>query len=653
MATKGLDHWADIVVVVLYFLAIIGIGLWTLCRPNRGNVKSYFLAGRSMPWIAVGASLFSSNIGAEHFVGLAGAGASSGIALVLFEWFVVFLILICGWIILPVYISSGVYTLPEYMERRHGGPLIRIYLSCLALVLYVVTKLSASIFAGSLFIQLALGWDMYASIAVLLTVTGILTVLGGLTAVMYTDTFQTAVMVIGAFIVMGLGFREVGSLQSLEQKYMGAIPQIRSENSTCGMPNKDAFHLFLDPAASDYPWPGLVLQSTLGCVWYWCFDQVIVQRSLAAKNISNAKGGSLVAGYLKLLPLFLLIFPGMISRVLYPNEVACVDPVECKKYCDNPVGCSNIAYPKLVLELLPLGLRGLLMAVMLSAIMSSLTSIFNSSSTVFTMDLWRRARPNASQRELLIVGRVFIAVMCTLSILWIPLVKSSKGGRIFTYMTASEGYIASPIGILFLFSIFWKRTTQTGAFAGLLCGNIVGGIRLILEFVFPAPTCGEPETRPEILYKVNYLYFCQMLLFLCACVTVVVSLLTNPRSDDELHGMTWWTRHKAEKVDREEDVKGQNDNEEIMMKANSSSISKDEESQVRQSEDKHNALPQSSRTKRIITFLCGLQESGTDPEFTVIQRKTFLAEKPIQKKLLNLNAVLLIVVIAFLTGYFR
>ncbi|XP_069119421.1 sodium/glucose cotransporter 4-like isoform X3 [Argopecten irradians] len=411
---KGLTHWADILIVVSYFIIVIGVGLWSLRRPNRGNVKSYFLAGRSMPWFAIGASLFSSNIGSEHFVGLAGAGASSGISMVLYEWFVIFLILLCAWLFLPVYISAGVYTLPEYIEKRHGGRKLRTYLCCIALVLYVVSKLAVSIFAGSMFIQMTLGWDMYLSIIVLLVITGVYTILGGLTAVMYTDTFQTTVMILGSLSITVIGFQKVGGLESLKTEYMEAIPKIRNNATTCGIPKDDAFQVFLDPVSGDYPWPGLVLQSSLGCLWYWCCDQVIVQRSLGAKNLSHAKGGSILAGYLKTLPLFLIVFPGMISRVLYPDEVGCVDPEECSRICDNPVGCSNIAYPKLVLELLPVGLRGLLMAVMVSAIMSSLTSIFNSSSTVFTMDIWRRIRVKASQRELLIVGSYHVCCECSM-----------------------------------------------------------------------------------------------------------------------------------------------------------------------------------------------------------------------------------------------
>ncbi|KAK3087175.1 hypothetical protein FSP39_002642 [Pinctada imbricata] len=555
MATPGLDHWADILVVIIYFIFVLGVGVWSVYRQKRGSVSSYFLAGRSMSWFPVGASLFSSNIGSEHFVGLAGTGAAAGIAMISYEWASMPLVLLLAWLFLPVYISAGVYTLPEFMEKRFGGKRIRIYLSVLALVLYIVTKLAVSIFAGALFIQLALGWDMYISIVALLVITGIYTILGGLTAVIFTDTLQTVVMTLGSFALVGISFHKIGGYERLQVKYMEAIPSVRNPNSTCGYPRGDAFHIFRDAVEGDNPWPGLILQSSLGCLWYWCCDQVIVQRSLAARNMSHAKGGSILAGYLKLLPLFMMILPGMISRALYPDEVACVDPAECKKYCDNPVGCSNIAYPKLVLELLPYGVRGLLMAVMLSAIMSSLTSIFNSSSTIFTMDLWRRMRPSARQRELLIVGRIFIVFLCVISILWIPLVRSSQGGQLFNYIQAVQGYLGTPIGALFVLAVLWKRMNENGAFWGIAIGHLCGVIRMAIDLAYPAPDCGEPETRPAILLNVHYTYFGALMILITSSAIIVISLLTKAQPEDEIQGTTWWTRIKVnnkEKKDKDE-----------------------------------------------------------------------------------------------------
>ncbi|XP_033733162.1 sodium/glucose cotransporter 5-like [Pecten maximus] len=664
-----IDNWADILVLAIYFLTVLVIGLWSMRRSGRGNVKSYFLAGRTMPWVAVGASLFSSNIGSEHFVGLAGSGASSGIANIMFEWLPAMLILALGWYFIPVYISSGVYTLPEYMERRLGGNRIRIYLSCLSLLLSIVTKLAVSMFAGSLFLQMATGWNMYVSVIILLAITGFYTILGGLTAVMYTDTFQTVVMTIGAFVLMGAGMNEIGSLENLQKRYLNSSATIQIANSSCGLPRKDAFHVFLDPAGSEQPWPGLVVVASLGCVAYWCCDQIIVQRSLAAKNIEHAKGGSVLAAALKILPLFLMIFPGMISRVLFPDEVACVDPDECMRICENPVGCSNIAYPKMVLELLPNGLRGFLMAVILSAIMSSLTSIFNSSSTLFTMDLWRRFRPLSTQRELLIVGRIVILFMCAISIVWLPLIKGSQGGQLFNYINMVQANLMAPVGPAFMMAILWKRTTELGVLGGLIIAHVCGMIRLVLEFTYPAPGCGEPETRPPVLYKVHFLYFGTFLVLLTPLAVAAISMFTPGKTEKELEGLTWWTRVQPI-VKSEEKEDGDIEEESF------SPIAKDDmapkikydkscvsDNQIVQSSTDADNLEEDSIseiesegmiwTEKTIMFLCGKPEKGREiAVMTLPQKQTFMRERSGCRWMLNTSAILVMGAIMFLLGYF-
>ncbi|KAH3888394.1 sodium/glucose cotransporter 4-like [Dreissena polymorpha] len=633
----GLQHWADILIVVLYFVLVLGVGFWSLCRPNRGSVRSYFLAGRSMHWWPVGASLFSSNIGSEHFVGLAGTGAASGIAIVLYEWMSMPLVLLLGWLFLPVYISAGVYTLPEYLKKRFGGDRLRTYLSVLSIILYIITKLAVSIFAGALFIQLALGWDMYVAIAALLLVTAVYTLLGGLAAVMYTDTLQTVIMTLGACALVGIGMAEVGGYNRLQRLYARAVPLIRNANSTCGLPPADAFSLLRDPVKSDQPWPGILLQASLGCVWYWCCDQVIVQRTLAAKNLSHAKGGAILAGYLKIVPLFIMIWPGMISRALYPDEVGCVDPDECNKFCGNPVGCSNIAYPKIVLSLMPTGLRGLLMSVMLSAIMSSLTSILNSASTLFTMDLWRKMRAHATERELLIVGRVFIAAVSGLSILWIPLVKSSQSGQLFVYIQAVQGYLGTPIGAIFLWAILWRRMNEQGAFWGIVAGHTCGIIRMVLDFVYTAPDCGDPDTRPPVVAMVHYTYFCQMTLVITSVVIVGVSLLTKKPARAQIVGMTWWDRYRPEDIEVTQA-------EEVSLKPiDDSSMSREEDTS------------RGGTCRKWADFICGIPRKSEEHslEEQAAQKRAFLKEPKFWAHILNINAVMGLVVVAFLIGFFR
>ncbi|NWX23296.1 SC5AA protein, partial [Aegotheles bennettii] len=451
---------ADLVVVVVYFSLNVAVGIWSSCRVNRNTVSGYFLAGRDMAWWPIGASLFASSEGSGLFIGLAGTGAAGGIAVTGFEWNATYALLALAWVFVPVYISSGIVTMPEYLQRRFGGERIRMYLSTLSLLLSIFTKISTDLYSGALFVQVCLGWDLYLSTVLMLVVTGLYTIAGGLAAVIYTDTLQTLIMVLGAITLAVKAFNEIGGYPKLEEAYLKAVPSKIVPNTTCHLPRADAMHLFRDPVSGDLPWTGMTFGLSIMATWYWCTDQVIVQRSLSAKSLSHAKAGSILASYLKMLPLFIIIMPGMISRVLYPDAVACVDPEECTRVCGAAVGCSNIAYPKLVIELMPSGLRGLMIAVMMAALMSSLTSIFNSSSTLFTMDIWRKLRPGASERELLLVGRVVTVVLVALSVVWIPILQSSSGGQLYIYIQAVTSYLAPPVTAVFILAVFWPRANE-------------------------------------------------------------------------------------------------------------------------------------------------------------------------------------------------
>ncbi|XP_016341611.1 sodium/glucose cotransporter 1-like [Sinocyclocheilus anshuiensis] len=321
--TIYVNNPADISVIVIYFLVVLAVGVWAMVRTNRATVGGFFLAGRSMVWWPIGASLFASNIGSGHFVGIAGTGAAAGIAIGGFEWNALVVVIILGWLFVPIYIKAGVVTMPEYLKKRFGGQRIRIYLSVLSLFLYVFTKISADMFAGAIFINQALGLNIYLAVIILLLITALYTVTGGLAAVIYTDTLQTIIMVVGSFILMGFAFNEVGGYENFKDRYMTAIPSVVIANISekCYTPRADSFHIFRDPLTGDLPWPGLIFGLTIQAAWYWCTDQVIVQRCLSAKNLSHVKAGCILCGYLKLLPMFLMVFPGMISRVLYTGRL--------------------------------------------------------------------------------------------------------------------------------------------------------------------------------------------------------------------------------------------------------------------------------------------------------------------------------------------
>ncbi|XP_025060416.1 sodium/glucose cotransporter 5 isoform X5 [Alligator sinensis] len=451
---------ADIIVIAVYFALNIAVGIWSSCRVNRNTLSGYFLAGRNMAWWPIGASLFASSEGSGLFIGLAGTGAAGGIAVTGFEWNATYVLLALAWVFVPVYISAGIITVPEYLQRRFGGERIRMYLSGLSLLLSVFTKISTDLYSGALFVQVCLGWNLYLSTVLMLVVTALYTIAGGLAAVIYTDALQTLIMVIGAVTLAVKAFGEIGGYQNLEEAYLKAVPAKIIPNTTCHLPRADAMHLFRDPVSGDLPWTGMTFGLSVLATWYWCTDQVIVQRSLSAKNLNHAKAGSILASYLKMLPLVVIIMPGMISRVLYPDAVACVDPTECARVCGAEVGCSNIAYPKLVVELMPSGLRGLMIAVMMAALMSSLTSVFNSSSTLFTMDVWRKVRLDAGERELLLVGRLTTVVLVAISVVWIPILQSSSGGQLYIYIQSVTSALAPPVTAVFALAVFWRRANE-------------------------------------------------------------------------------------------------------------------------------------------------------------------------------------------------
>ncbi|KAM9305057.1 sodium/glucose cotransporter 2 [Gastrophryne carolinensis] len=519
-------------------------------RAQRGTVGGYFLAGRSMSWFPVGASLFASNIGSGHFVGLAGTGAASGLAVAGFEWNALFVVLLMGWIFVPVYLTAEVVTMPEYLKKRFGGERIQLYLSVLSLAMYIFTKISVDMFSGAVFIQVALGWNIYLSVIALLVITTIYTVTGGLAALMYTDTVQTFVIIAGACVLAAFAFVEVGGYNALMEKYMAAVPSnLGNVSLSCAAPRPDSLHMLRDAQTGDLPWPALIVGLTIVSAWYWCSDQVIVQRCLAARSLTHVKLGCVLCGYLKILPMFLMVMPGMISRVLYPDAVACVAPEECLRVCGAPIGCSNTAYPKLVVELMPRGLRGLMLAVMLAALMSSLASIFNSSSTLFTMDVWRKMRPQAAERELLLVGRVWTVCLVAVSIAWIPVVQAAQGGQLFDYIQSVSSFLAPPIAAVFFLALFVKRVNEPGAFWGLIGGLLLGLCRMVPEFVFGSGSCQNPGACPAVICGVHYLYFA-IILFFCTCAIILaVSYLTPPIPDTQLYRLVFSLRHSQEPRD--------------------------------------------------------------------------------------------------------
>src|SRR5262245_3098257 len=438
---SGLD-WA---VVALYFVVNTANCIWAGLAKEK-DTTDYFLASRNAGWFLIGSSIFASNIGAEHLIGLAGSGAGSGMAFAHWELHS-YLILVLGWIFAPFYLRSKVFTTPEFLERRYT-PATRTFLSVIFLVSYILTKPSVTIFAGAFAIQTILGYQVvhvplfgevdffwFAAFS-LVIVTGVFVILGGMKSVLWTEAMHVPVLLIGSAVLLVVGLTKIGGLDALRAANPDTIHLWRPLSTTA---QTQGFPGFLcDP--SETPWLGVILASPIIGLWYWCTDQYIVQRVLTAKNLKEARRGTMFAGYLKLAPVFIFLLPGMIAVALYKQGVPGFESMGT-----NPQG----AFPVLVSNLLPVGLRGLVLAGMLSALMIALASLFNSTATLFTVDFYKRLRPQSSEKHLVLVGRFATAGIIVLGMLWIPFLQNLGKGQLYTYLQLVQSLLAPSIAAVF------------------------------------------------------------------------------------------------------------------------------------------------------------------------------------------------------------
>jgi len=517
----------DWIVLGLFFVLLIGV-IWWVIRQKEETSTDYFLAGRNAGWLAIGASIFASNIGSEHLVGLAGAGAESGMAMAHWEmhgW----LILILGWVFVPFYARSKVFTMPEFLERRFN-PASRTFLSIISLVSYVLTKVAVTVYAGGIVFKSVFdidelwGIDFFWIGAVgLVVITAIYTVIGGMRSVLYTSVLQTPVLLIGSIAIVVVGLIKLGGWGEL-------MDITRAATTPLGDSMTSLIRSRHDP---EFPWTGVILGSAIIGFWYWCTDQYIVQRVLSGRDQTQARRGAIFGAYLKLLPVFIFLIPGMIAFAL--NQKGMLD-----------LSNSDEAFAVLVSTLLPVGLKGVVVGGLIAALMSSLASLFNSSAMLFTVDFYKRFKPESSEKHLVFVGRVATVVIVVLGILWIPVMKSI-GSVLYEYLQDVQSLLAPGIASVFLMGVFWKKATPAAGFAGLTTGFVLGMTRLGL-------TVFESSVDPEgLLYKIflvhNWLHYEIYLFALCLIVIVVVSYFTKPLPKERLVELTFGSgtpEHKAE-----------------------------------------------------------------------------------------------------------
>ena len=549
----------DWAVIAGYFALLLGLAWWVV-QKSRGTSDDYFLAGHSLSWFVVGASIFASNIGSEHLVGLAGSGATDGVALAHYELHA-WCLLVLGWVMVPFYTRSRVFTMPEFLERRFS-PTARYTLSIISLVAYVVTKIAVGIFAGGIVFSVLLP-DMrvgpvdsfWLGSILVLVVTGLYTTLGGFRAVAYTETVQTVILIAGSALVTYYGLQEIGGWGELKETigsdqfnlWKPLVPE-GVEGAWAPVEEKDEAGQVVRQAwyfNDQYPWLGMLFCAPIIGLWYWCTDQYIVQRALGARDETEARRGTIFAAMLKLLPVFIFIVPGMICWGLILKTTggaeSSLDFSEMLAEDGQTIAESGKALPLMVKNVLPAGVRGIVVAGLLSALMSSLAGVFNACSTLFTMDLYTKFRPDATESQLVAVGRRATVVMVLIGLAWIPVIRGSKG--LYDYLQSVQGYLAPPIFVVFFLGIFWRRLNAPGCLAALVVGFAMGVFRLAVDT--PAKVyegfAYEPGSLLWITNKIYFQYYSLLIFLVSSAVMIVVSYATAPPDYSRITGLTFGT----------------------------------------------------------------------------------------------------------------
>lgn len=557
----------DWLMIALYFGVLLGVAWWVV-RRSKNTTSDYFLAGRNLGWWIVGASIFASNIGSEHVVGLAGSGASDGVALAHYELHA-WCLLVLGWLLVPFYMRSMVFTMPEFLERRFSVS-SRYVLSIVSLITFIVSKIAVGIFAGGVVfgtlmpeLGITIGGmhldSFWTGSLLILVLTGIYTMLGGMRAVAYNDAVQVVVILAGSGALTFYGLHTLGGWSELRAILPSEMFNLWKPLVPAGVEGTWAPVLETNGAGQlvrqawyfngDFPWIGMLFCAPIIGLWYWCTDQYIVQRVLGAADERTARRGTICAAFLKLAPVYLFIVPGLICFALaksgkVPALASMVDAA------GHPVrDVAQAAFPMMVQTILPAGLRGLVVAGLLSALMSSLAGVFNACSTLFTVDLYAKWKPAATQARMVQVGRIATAAMVLISIAWIPVIRGTAG--LYSYLQAVQGYLAPPVFVVFFFGIFFKRLNAQGCFWALVVGFAIGLFRMAVDTPVTLGLAGYAGgyAPGSFLWIVNNIYFqyYSLLIFVVSCAVLIgVSYATAPPRREQIVGITYGMVTEAE-----------------------------------------------------------------------------------------------------------
>ncbi len=550
----------DWLAIAAYF-SILGAVAWWVVRKGKDEAADYFLAGRNLSWWIIGASIFASNIGSEHIVGLAGSGAKDGVAMAHYE-FHAWCLLVLAWVFVPFYARSLVFTMPEFLERRFSTH-SRYVLSIVSLVTFIVSKIAVGIFAGGVVfgtllpeLHLTIGGlvidSFWMGSVLVIVLTGLYTALGGMRAVAYNDAVQVVVLIGGSALLTIYGLITLGGWGQLKAICGSDMFNLWKPLTPTGVESTWAPVLVKGPAGeivkqawyfnSRYPWLGMAICAPVIGLWYWCTDQYIVQRALGAPNEKTARRGSIFAAVLKLFPVYLFIIPGLICFALaksgkVPGLEVVYDPVT-----GQATSHAQAAFPLMVQYLLPAGLRGIVVAGLLSALMGSLAGVFNACSTLFTVDLYQKLRPKASQHQIVRMGRIATVIMVLIALAWIPVVKGATG--LYNYLQTVQGYLAPPIFVVFFFGVFWKRLNAKGCLWAMIVGFAIGLFRMLVDT--PVTLGMEQNGYAEgsflwIVNNINFQYFSILITLVSAVVMIVVSYLTAEPDYERIKNLSFGT----------------------------------------------------------------------------------------------------------------
>ena len=546
----------DWVMIALYFAVLLGVAWWVV-RRGKDTTTDYFLAGRNLAWWVVGASIFASNIGSEHIVGLAGSGAKDGVAMAHYELHA-WCLLVLAWVFVPFYARSLVFTMPEFLERRFSVG-SRYVLSIVSLITFILSKIAVGIFAGGVVfatllpeLRVRMGGveldSFWIGTVLVVVLTGLYTTLGGMRAVAYNDAVQVVVLIGGSALLTVYGLIKLGGWDELRaicgsdmfNLWKPLIPEgMEGTWAPVKEPARIAWY-FND----QFPWLGMAICAPVIGLWYWCTDQYIVQRALGAPNETVARRGSIFAAFLKLFPVYLFLIPGLIGYALAKSgrlpglESILIGP-------DGQVTeAAQATFPLLVEHLLPPGLRGIVVAGLLSALMGSLAGVFNACSTLFTVDLYGKWRPGATQHELVRVGRAATAVMVLVALAWIPVVKGASG--LYNYLQAVQGYLAPPIFVVFFFGVFWKRLNARGCLWAMIVGLLLGLFRMAVDTPVTLGLFGPGKGYAQgsflwIINNVNFQYFSILITLVSAAVMIAVSYASPEPDYARIRSLTYAT----------------------------------------------------------------------------------------------------------------